>query len=190
MKNTLIKKRPVAVIGAVYFLLCAALIGESLITHRTYLSQRVLICVYLGLLPAMGILAAALVRSLKKTIYSYRNISLIGALLFTFVLSAVLFSYFLSCLTSRDVSAAHFYQRLIGFPRTFAYYAMFVIFALSVLVGVSNAALIKHEGFCLNNALSLIVAGFYVGGTAAVNIINHFLTEYIFRVRAACCSTC
>ena len=175
-----IKKRPAAIIGAVYALFCAVMIGESLIAHREAFTQRLLISVYLGLVPAVGILTVSLIRSLKRTIYSYRNISLIGAILFSFVLMAVLFSCFLSCLRSQDVSAAHFFQRLIGFPRVFAYYATFVIFGLSVLVGISNVALIRHEGFCLNNALSLIVAGFYIGLTAAVNVVNHFLTAYIF----------
>lgn len=110
-------------------------------------------------------MALELKRSLKVTLYSYKNIMLIGGILYVFVLAAVLLSYFVSCLFNHQLSVAEVYREMIAFPRRFSYYAVFVIFAVSVLIGISNLALMRHEGFRPRNAMSVLIAVLYIGGT-------------------------
>ena len=132
------------------------------------------------LLICVIVLAAFLQKSLHKTLYSYTNIVLIGVILFDCVFiaaNAVLLGKFLK---SGDLSLSHIFRVFLEFPRQFSYYAVFVIFAVCVLLAVSNVALIRHEGFCLQNALSLVIAGFYVGGTVLVYLISDLLKQYVF----------
>lgn len=121
----------------------------------------------------------ALHRSVRKTLYSYGNIVLIGALLFNAVLLIVSVRYFLSVPAGVKADFSYFYGALLKFPRTFSYYGVFVILFVCVLLGISNAALIRHEGFCLRNALSLLVAGLYGGGTLAAYLVSDKLREAV-----------
>lgn len=124
------------------------------------------------------VLGFLLYRSLKKTLYSYNNILLIGGLLFNAVFLVVAIRFFLTI--PAGITPAHLYEALLTFPRTFSYYAVFVIFFICVLLGISNVELIRREGFCLNNALSLLVAGLYIGGTFAIYLIIDLLQKYVF----------
>ena len=134
----------------------------------------------LGFLAAYLILWAYLLRrSMGKTLYSYNNILLIGGLLFNIVFLIVGIRFYLSIPAGTEVGPAYFYKALLTFPRTFSYYAVFVIFFICVLLGISNVELIRREGFCLNNALSLLVAGLYIGGTLAVYQIIDLLQESV-----------
>ena len=123
----------------------------------------------------IALMAAALRRSLRITLYSYANIGLIGGILFVSVLAAVTLRFLLTLPRLESLSVSELFRWLIRFPRRFSYYAVFVLTALSAALAVSNAALIRHEGFCLNNALSLLVAGFYLGGTAVVYYLSDWL---------------
>lgn len=125
-------------------------------------------------------MAFALYWSAKKTLYSYANIVLIGGLLFNSVFLIVCTRFLLTIPLGTAVDFTYFYESLLAFPRTFSYYAFFVILFICVLLGISNVELIRHEGFRLHNALSLLVAGLYGGGTMAVYLIADKLYESIF----------
>ena len=133
---------------------------------------------YLAL--STAVMAFALYWSAKKTLYSYANIVLIGGLLFNSVFLIVCTRFLLTIPPDTAVDFTYFYQSLLAFPRTFSYYAFFVILFICVLLGISNVELIRHEGFRLHNALSLLVAGLYGGGTMAVYLIADKLYESIF----------
>ena len=124
---------------------------------------------YLAL--STAVMAFALYWSAKKTLYSYANIVLIGGLLFNSVFLIVCTRFLLTIPLDTAVDFTYFYESLLAFPRTFSYYAFFVILFICVLLGISNVELIRHEGFRLHNALSLLVAGLYGGGTMAVYLI-------------------
>ena len=132
------------------------------------------------LLVSMAVVAFALHLSVKKTLYSYTNIVLIGGLLFNAVFLIVCARFLMTVPAGTEVDLAYFYKTLLAFPRTFSYYAFFVILFVCVLLGISNVALIRHEGFRLHNALSLLVAGLYGGGTVAVYLIADKLREAVF----------
>lgn len=133
---------------------------------------------YLAL--STAVMAFALYWSAKKTLYSYVNIVLIGGLLFNSVFLIVCTRFLLTIPLGTAVDFTYFYESLLAFPRTFSYYAFFVILFICVLLGISNVELIRHEGFRLHNALSLLVAGLYGGGTMAVYLIADKLYESIF----------
>ena len=127
-----------------------------------------------------AVMAFALYWSAKRTLYSYANIVLIGGLLFNSVFLIVCTRFLLTIPPDTAVDFTYFYESLLAFPRTFSYYAFFVILFICVLLGISNVELIRHEGFRLHNALSLLVAGLYGGGTMAVYLIADKLYESIF----------
>ena len=133
---------------------------------------------YLAL--STAVMAFALYWSAKKTLYSYANIVLIGGLLFNSVFLIVCTRFLLTIPLDTAVDFTYFYESLLAFPRTFSYYAFFVILFICVLLGISNVELIRHEGFRLHNALSLLVTGLYGGGTMAVYLIADKLYESIF----------
>lgn len=133
---------------------------------------------YLAL--STAVMAFSLYWSAKKTLYSYANIVLIGGLLFNSVFLIVCTRFLLTIPLDTAVDFTYFYESLLAFPRTFSYYAFFVILFICVLLGISNVELIRHEGFRLHNALSLLVAGLYGGGTMAVYLVADKLYESIF----------
>lgn len=122
----------------------------------------------------------ALYRSMRKTLYSYTNIALIAGLIFNTVFLIITGSYCFRFSADAAISAADIYRSFIEFPRVFSYYAVFVMIVVCLMLGVSNISLIRHEGFCLNNALCLLVAGLYIGGTFAVYFISDYMMEYVY----------
>ena len=139
-----------------------------------------MLCVLGYLALSTAVMAFALYWSAKKTLYSYANIVLIGGLLFNSVFLIVCTRFLLTIPLDTAVDFTYFYESLLAFPRTFSYYAFFVILFICVLLGISNVELIRHEGFRLHNALSLLVAGLYGGGTMAVYLIADKLYESVF----------
>ena len=137
---------------------------------------------YLVLLPVLVVISLvfALRRSLRITLYSYRNIALVGAILFASVLALVLLGLLVRLFGKEDINIDYVYQTILDFPHHFSYYAAFVIFAVSLLLGVSNVSLIRHEGFRPTNALSILVAGFYIGGTVLIYWLVDLLRDRIF----------
>ena len=129
---------------------------------------------------AIAALSVALHRTLKETIYAYRNIAYIGGILFAATMAVVLLRRFVLCLRASDFSMHYIYQAVVRFPREFSYYAVFFIVALCVLLGVSNIALMRHEGYHLRNALSLLLALVYLGGTFAAYWVSDLLHRYVF----------
>ncbi len=143
----------------------------------------ILLCILAVLIICTSWMCVDLKRTLKITLYTYKNIQLISGIIFFSVLSVVLTVYFITLLFKGNVTGDYLYNALITFPREFSFYAVFVLIAISVLIGVSNIALIHHEGFRLHNALSAIFALFYIGGTVFIYFITDILSKNVFAQR-------
>lgn len=115
------------------------------------------------LLCCIGILCVLLVHSMRRTLYSYRNIMYIGGLLFSGVFTLV-FTIHYSFLP-QTLSPASIYQTILTFPQKFSHWAVFVMIVVCILLGISNIQLMRKEGYRLHNALSLLMAVLYIGGT-------------------------
>ena len=137
-------------------------------------------CVILLLLLSVIFMLHELKRTLAVSLYEYKNIVLIGDILFASVLTVVFITYFIWCLHSRDLSLEYVYETVLKFPQYFSYYALFTIIAVSILVGISNIELIRREGLCLNNALCLVVAGFYIVATVLAYRISYLFSTGVF----------
>lgn len=144
-----------------------------------YLPQAILILILLLLLTATAGLWGELRRSLKKTLYDYRNIMLIGALLFCAVLTVQLLIGFVPEWFGGNWSVHSVYHAVVEFPRKFSFYAVFVLSAVCLSLGISNAVLMKKEGFRPRNALSVLLAALYLGGTAAIYALSDWFRDAV-----------
>ena len=125
---------------------------------------------------AIAAVCALLRGSMKKTIYAYRNIGLMGGGLFLFIFLIATLRFYWAAPQGQVPDGRWIFQQILEFPRRFSYYAVFVIALLCAALGVSNLALIRHEGFRMHNALALVVAVLYLGGTAAAYGIADLLS--------------
>ena len=121
---------------------------------------------------SIAVMTFFLRRSMRKTLYSYTNIGLIGGILFGATLAVSLLVNNLSAFADGELTQNELYTQLIAFPRRFSFYALFVILVVCVLLAISNIALIRHEGFRLHNLFGVILGALYCGGTAVVFLIN------------------
>jgi len=166
------------VLAAVTAVLLAA---SGCILGRSSAALAVLAGLLILLAASIAAMTVRLRSSLRETLYNYRNIGLIGGMLFSAMLLLALLHLFVRCCMTASVPTAQVvYRAVLDFPRQFSLYAVAVILVVCVLVGVSNVALIRHEGFCLNNVLSLVIGGFYVGGTGFAYWITDFLERRVF----------
>ena len=128
-------------------------------------SLPLLLCtVDLAAIAAMCVLLRA---SMKRTVYAYRNISLLGGILFLLVFLVATLRFYLTLPQGQAPDGSWVFRQIVAFPRRFSYYAVFAISLFCIALGISNVALIRREGFRVHNALALLVAALYLGGTAA-----------------------
>lgn len=147
--------------------------------NRAFLPRAIFLSIFWILLCSLALLGLELKKSLRKTLYSYKNIMLIGGLLFLSTMTVALAVARLEDFWSGDLSARHIYESIVAFPRQFSYYAVFILTAICVLVGISNLELIRREGFRLHNALSVLVGVLYIGGTIVIYILSDFLERMV-----------
>lgn len=170
--------------GMLVLLLCAILflcVGD----HSEREPRMVFAGVFFVLLSSIGFLGAALRESLKLTLYAYKNIGLIGGLIFLSVMAISLLGSYFSCTRSGEFTLSKMYLEVIEFPREFSIYALVVIIAVSLAVGVSNVVLIRREGLSRNNILSIVLAGFYCVATVVIYLLADITKKYIFANRGS-----
>ncbi len=170
----------IGLFAAVIFFAAALCLFFLLCRGRFDLSVFILAAILCILLCAIMLLTAAFRNSIRQTIYSYKNISLIGGIFFLSVLAIAVGYYFILALLDTHIELREIIQHILDFPRYFSYYAVFFIILLSLLLAVSNIALIRHEGLCLNNMLSLVFAALYLGGSFLVYFLSDVLMEKVF----------
>lgn len=160
----------IAVVGCTLLLLFAA-------TDLLSADQALLSCLMFADICALAAAAITLKLSLAETLYSYKNIVLVGSIVFFTVQFGILcYSAIPSFVGS--TAADDLYRLLLIVPRRFCYLATFVILVLSILVGISNIELMRKEGFRPTNALSILVAVFYVGGAALLFYLSDMITRF------------
>ena len=137
------------------------------------------------LLLSVVLMAHAFADSVRETIYSYANVGYIGGILFFTILIISLIGHFTTQVRSGAFSLRAMFDMLTDFPWQFAEFAVPVMFAVVILLGASNIALIKHEGFRPKNLLSIVLGGLYIGGTVAIWIASLMLERYVFDVHSS-----
>ena len=136
--------------------------------------------IFFALIVTLILLYFFLGRSMKKTIYSFDNALLIGGILFVSVLEiTMLVEYAVGGGPEGQTSFALIADQIITFPGRFANYALVLMMLICALLAVSNVSLMKHEGRCFSNMLSLVLALFYIGGTIIVSVIDQLLYRYL-----------
>ena len=130
-------------------------------------------------LAVVAIFAAAIVcmnvrfhRNLKKTLYLYSNIELAAAIIYLGIFAVLLVTDTVKgLLISGSTDPAHIADMFIQFPRVFTHFALFGFGIVSILLFISNIALIKHEGFRPKNALGIALGVLIIGGTAGIHAL-------------------
>ncbi len=169
MKKKLITVTAIFVTAiAVYSVLMFSLSGNRDITvPQIFLTDMFMILLFTGM-----VMAFCLRASLSRSLYSYRNIALIGGMIYCVIQLTVLLIYFISSFSHKEnLTSRGVFQYLVGFPRDFSFFAVPVLTALCLLICISNISLIVHEGFRVKNLLGFILGGFYIGATAVLYVL-------------------
>ena len=172
------KKKLIACAG--HFAAAALLTAVLLLTARGDAAHDAAVSMGFLLFTAAlnAVLLSALRRSLKASLYTYRNAQLFAALFFTIVQFGVLLRLFVvSTFRGLDITPALFYSEFIGFPRRFSFWVVGLLVFVSVLVFVSNLSLIRHEGFRPTNLLGAFLGGLYVLLTAGIYLLSDYIQK-------------
>ncbi len=131
--------------------------------------------VLLMILALIVFLAGCFRLSLKRTLYAYRNAALLGAILFLTVLFFAFMFSFLFHRTGQPLSLRTALDFITEFPRQFSFFAIPVLFLVCIALGISNLALIRHEGFRPGNLLSVLLGALYIGGTVGIYSLSYLI---------------
>lgn len=119
-------------------------------------------------------------KSMKKSLYNYRNVTYISGIMFGFVLMVSLYNYLISCIiNTSDLRIYHIFLELIRFPKRFSGFAVPVFILICSLVSISNVALIRHEGLRIRNVLGFIFGLAFIGGTYLYRLIDDSVEKYL-----------
>ncbi|MDO4961967.1 MAG: YdcF family protein [Eubacteriales bacterium] len=144
-------------------------------------------------IPAM---LAALILSLKKTYYSFRSTMLIAGIVFCTVsiISLIAAGTGLEKLISerigifssgriKDIEEVTGFLWVLEYSRIFIRITLWIMIAMSILMAVSNIALIKHEGKRVKNVYGTLLGLFFVLGAlfllSAEKLVTGFLLNYM-----------
>lgn len=178
--------RIIKFVCAVVAVLIASTIGCILLSGGSIPTSAVLVAdLIVALALAIVVMTDLLKNSLKKTLYSYSNVGYIGGIIFVFTLLTAVAANFIRQISSGSFSARDVFMAVTHFPWQFSMIAVPVMFAVTIVLGISNIALIRHEGFRPKNLLSLLVGTFYIGGTVAIYIVSDLLEKFVFDVEAS-----
>lgn len=115
-------------------------------------------------------------RSMKKSLYNYRNVAFIAGIIFGFVILILLYRYLIDCLINvKTMRVYYIFKELLTFPDTFAKIALPVVLIICILISISNLALIRHEGFRMRNILGFILGLIFF----LLTYSNKYVEEYI-----------
>lgn len=119
-------------------------------------------------------------KSIKKSLYNYRNVSFISGIIFGFVLLVSLYNYLINCILNiKDLTIRNIFRELITFPKRFADFAIPVFVVICLLISISNISLIKHEGLRLKNVLGFLFGIAFVGGTCLNKLLDNYIEKYV-----------
>ena len=119
-------------------------------------------------------------KSIKQSLYNYRNVAFISGIIFGFVLLVSLYNYLINCILNvNDLSIHNIFRELVSFPKRFANFAIPVFVLICLLISISNISLIKHEGLRLKNVLGFVFGIVFVGGTYFTKLYNNYVEKYV-----------
>lgn len=118
-----------------------------------------------------------LCKSLNRSLYAYKNIYLFGWIIFASFFVVVFSAELIPYLGENEASFGTIFESLYNLPRYFTISALIVLTVICLMLAISNIALIRHEGFCVQNVLSIVLAAFYLGGTFVVYFILHLIID-------------
>lgn len=119
-------------------------------------------------------------RSLKKSLYNYRNTSFIAGIIFGFVMLVSLYNYLIECLiNTKGMRIYYIFREFISFPKKFLTFAIPIFAVICILLSISNIVLIRHEGMRLRNVLGIFTGILFLGGTFANIYIEKYIEEYV-----------
>lgn len=139
--------------------------------------------IILGTLFAVVVLFQFLLhRSIKESLYNYRNVTYIAGIIFGFVLMVSLYNYLISCIiNTSDLRFYHIFVELTEFPKRFSNFAIPVFILICLLVSISNISLIRHEGLRVKNVLGFIFGIVFVGGTIFNKWVDQRIEDYLLQ---------
>lgn len=121
-----------------------------------------------------------LAKSLKKSLYNYRNSAFIAGIIFGFVIMVCLYDYLITCLIQANGMRIYYiFENFIDVPRKFAKVALPFFIIVCTAIIISNIALMIHEGRRLKNILGVFLGIVFVGGTLINERIERIIEENI-----------
>lgn len=136
---------------------------------------------FLYLFVSIILMAFLLRKSLKKTLYSYRNILLSGIILFFLIQLGVVISTMIDVFFGQSMpSLRQMVDFFSNYPRYFSNFAIPVMVLISLSVLISNISLIRHEGFRLHNLYGAFIGALYIGGSLILFNISSFVRNFEF----------
>ena len=139
-------------------------------------------CFSLFLLTAALVFLSASRRERKHAFFSYRSTAELGLAIFLMLTAFFRFDMILPFL--RGENAGTVWSLLVGVTvsaQTFMRWTAAVLGGFSLVAAVSNAVLIRHEGFRPANMLGIFVALLIVGGAAFVIWVSYSLLIFPMR---------
>ena len=119
-------------------------------------------------------------RSIKRSLYYYRNAAYIAGILFLFTLMLSLYTYLLSCLMqTKELTLRFLFIEFVRFPKRFSMLAIPVFALICIAISISNIALIRHEGLRFKNVLGVVLGIIFVGGTVAIHYAGTLMEEQV-----------
>lgn len=144
------------------------------------MNNSLILIILIILVLSITFMSIILNKSVKKTLYAYRNITLSGGIMYLFIQAVVLLSNYVSLLIDRKtLTGTDLFYMLIEFPKDFSYFAVPVILVVSLMLLVSNIALIRHEGFRIGNLWGVIMGGIFIGGTILLTVVFGLIYRHI-----------
>ena len=106
-------------------------------------------------------------RHLKENMYQYKNIAVLGLIIFT------IFTIFDQIATVFNYAGLYeTIQTTLSLFSLFSKYLLPIAFIVAIFVIISNIILIKHEGPSIRNILGLLISIFFLGATILPEILN------------------
>lgn len=172
---------------AVHLLLAAAMVISGvtlalLFRHgRAWVVPAVILAeTWAFLLFLFAMLVLQTVRSARKGLYSYGNVELLGGAIYTLAqLIALTILGINGIFHPERLTLAGIIDSVTDFPRLFSLFAVPFMAVVSLLVVISNLALIRHEGFRIGNLWGVILGVLYIGGTWVLYLLYDIVSPLI-----------
>ncbi len=115
----------------------------------------------------------------RTELYSYTTVFIAGSALFTASVAFVFIRYMLMCLTDKTMSLWSLYIRMLTVSQSFVIWTAPPVIVFMLALVISNAELLRCEGFNLTNLLGIIVSVILIGAHALAALMIKTNTTFI-----------